>query len=174
MKEKRKNYFIMLKQLVIIFCSCALVSCASPESVTEPANTSAGGGRTDCIFRSSIRGYSVLDESNLIIEGSGRRKYHVALRQRAYGISSSWGITFDSPTSRVCAGFSEVVFDDHMNGRSIGIASIRELSPEDHEDLLIRFGKKKPEIEQTPAPTEVKGAEVEELDTADTDDTSGN
>jgi len=57
---------------------------------------------------------------------------------------------------------------------SIRIASIRELSPEDHEDLLIQFGKKKPEIEQTPAPREVKGAEVEELDTAAADDSSGN
>jgi len=32
----------------------------------------------------------------------------------------------------------------------------------------------KPEIEQTPVPREVKGAEVEELDTAAADDSSGN
>jgi len=163
-----------LKQWFILLFSCYLASWAGPDSATKPADGGAGSGRSDCIFRSSIRGYSVLDESNLIIEGSGRRKYHVALRQRALGISSSWGITFDSPTSRVCAGFSEVVFDGHLAGQSIAIASIRELSPEDYEDLLIRFGKKRPEIEQTPAPAEVKGAEVEELDTADTDDTSGN
>jgi len=163
-----------LKQLVIVFFSCYLAACANQDSAADTPNHGASSGRTDCIFRSSIRGYSVLDESNLIIEGSGRRKYHVALRQRALGISSSWGITFDSPTSRICAGFSEVVFDGHLAGQSIAIASIRELSPEDHEDLLIRFGKKRPEIEQTPAPAEVKGAEVEELDTADTDDTSGN
>lgn len=165
---------MLFKQLVIVISSCYLVSCAGHEATTEPTKAGAGSGRTDCIFRSSIRGYAVLDEANLIIDGSGRRKYHVTLRQRAYGISSSWGITFDSPTSTVCAGFSEVVFDDHMGGQSIAIASIRELSPEDHEDLLIRFGKKKREIEQTPAPAEVKGAEVEELDTADTDNTSGN
>lgn len=163
-----------LKQLFIAVFSCCLVSCASSDPSARPAQAGAGGSRTDCIFRSTIRGYTVLDESNLIIEGSGHRKYHVALRQRAYGISSSWGISFDSPSSRICAGFSEVVFDGHLDGQSIAIASIRELSPEDHEDLLIRFGKKKPEIEQTPAPAEVKGAEVEELDTADTDDTSGN
>ena len=165
-----------LKQLLIVVSSCCLISCAGTDSAAESTQADASGGRTDCIFRSSIRGYSVLDEANLIIEGSGRRKYHVTLRQRAYGISSSWGIAFDSPTGRICPGFSDVVFDDHMNRhhQSIAIASIRELSPEDHEDLLIRFGKKKPEIEQTPAPAEVKGADVEELDTADTDDTSGN
>ncbi len=61
-----------------------------------------------------------------------------------------------------------------MDGDSIRIASIRELSQEDHEYLLIQYGKKKPEIEQTPAPSDVKGAEVEELDTAANDGSSGN
>jgi len=109
----------------------------------------------------------------LIIEGAGRRKYHVALRRRAFGLKSSWSIGFDSQGSQVCAGFSEVVFKGHMDKESIRIASIRELSPEEHEDLLIQYGKKKPEIEQTPAPKDVKGAEVEELDPAATDDSSG-
>jgi hypothetical protein len=98
----------------------------------------------------------------------------MTLSRRAFGLQSSWGIVFDSPTSRVCAGFSEVIFDGQFDGESIRIASIRELSPEEHEDLLIRYGKKQPEIEQTPAPKEVKGAEVEELDPAAKDDSSGN
>ena len=67
-----------------------------------------------------------------------------------------------------------MVFAGHMEGDSIRIASIRELSSEEHESILIQFGKKKPEIEQTPVPREVKGAEVEELDTAAADDSSGN
>jgi len=75
--------------------------------------------------------------------------------------------------SRVCAGFDNVVFRGHLDNESIRIAFIRELSPEDHEDLLIQFGKKKPDIEQTPAPQAVGGAEVEELDTAAADDSSG-
>ena len=53
-----------------------------------------------------------------------------------------------------------------MGAESISIRSIRELSADEHEDLLIRYGKKEPEIEHTPAPREVKGAEVEELDPA--------
>jgi hypothetical protein len=79
-------------------------------------------------------------------------------------LRSSWSIAFDTPTGRVCAGFSEVVFDDQMGIDKIRIASIRALTPEDEEDLLIRFGKKKPEFEHTPTPHEVKGADVEELD----------
>jgi hypothetical protein len=38
---------------------------------------------------------------------------------------------------------------------------------------LIQYGKKEPEIKQAPVPREVKGAEVEELDSAAFDDSSG-
>ena len=162
-----------IKQLITVVFSSILLACAGSETAPDGEDSGASSGRTDCIFRSSIRGYSVLDESNLVIEGSGRHYYHVVLRRRAHGIKSTWAIGFDSPTSRVCAGFSEVVFQDTVSMDSIGIMSIRELSPEDHEYLLIQFGKKKPEIEQTPVPREVKGAEVEELDTAAADDSSG-
>jgi len=163
-----------LKQFIISAFSSTLLACASPDTASDTDESNASGGRADCIFSSSIRGYNVLDESNLVIEGSGRKKYHVVLRRPARGIRSTWAIGFDSPSSRVCADFSEVVFKGHMEGDSIRIASIRELSSEEHESILIRFGKKKPEIEQTPVPREVKGAEVEELDTAAADDSSGN
>ena len=66
------------------------------------------------------------------------------------------------------------MFKGHLEGESISIASIWELSPEDHEKLLIQFGKKEAEIKQTPVPKEVKGADVEELDPAANDDSSGN
>ena len=64
----------------------------------------------------------------------------------------------------VCTMSGEVVVNDGFGLESYRIRSIRELSPEDLDDLLIRFGKKKPEIEQPPATNEVDGAEVEELD----------
>jgi hypothetical protein len=107
------------------------------------------------------------------VSTSGRRKYHVALQRRAHGLRSSWAIAFKSPTGRICAAFSEVVFDGHFDGESIRIASIRELDPEEEEDLLIRYGKKEPEIELTPVPQDVKGADVEELDPAAADESSG-
>jgi len=84
--------------------------------------------------------------------------------RRAYGLRNSWGIVFASRTSRICSGFGEIIFEGHLDGESIHISSIRELSPEEEEHLLIRFGKKEPEIRRTPAPQEVKGADVEELD----------
>ena len=166
-------YSLLYKQLVTLLISSVLLACSSSQSNLNSDESEATTRRADCILRSSIRGYSVLDESNLIVDGSGRRKYHVVLSRRAYGLRSSWGIAFNSSTGRICASFSDVSFDGNMGNESIRIASIRELSPEDHNDLLIRYGKKKPEIEQTPAPLEGAGAEVEELDPAAKDDPSG-
>ena len=96
----------------------------------------------------------------------------MGLQRRAFGIRSSWGIAFDSPTSSVCSG-NRILFDDQFAGESIPISFIREVGPDEEESLLIRFGKKEPEFDTTPAPTELPGAEVEELDTAATDDPSG-
>ena len=161
------------KQLVILFISCCLASCAGAGDPSEGGESTANSGRSDCIYEPSIRGYSVLDESNLIVEVSSNRNYHVALQRRARGLRFSQGIVFKSTTSRVCAGFDEIVFNDRMGGESVRIAAIKELSPEDHEDLLIQYGKKEPDFEQAPATKDVKGAEVEELDPA-ADDSSGN
>ncbi len=164
---------MLIKQIVILITSSALVACAASVDTPEGEQSDVSDGRPDCIFRSSIRGYSVLDESNLIIEASSRRNYHMSLRRRAHGIEFSRGIDFDSPTGRVCAAFSQVIFIGGSGGGKYRIDSIRELSEEEHEHLLIQYGKKEPEIEQTPVPREVKGAEVEELDPAAADEPSG-
>jgi len=156
-----KNLYL---SLVIITTSSIVTACAG--SVERPDSTADSGDSrgSDCIHEPSIRGYTVLDEANLIVSAAGKRKYHVELFRRAYGLRSSWAIAFDSATSRVCAGFSKVIFEGHFDDESIPISSIRELTPEAEEDLLIRFGKKEPEIKTPSAPTEVEGAEVEELD----------
>lgn len=164
---------ILMKHILIILFSCILWACAGNETALDDGSEQTSSRKADCILRSSIRGYTVLDESNLIVDASGRKDYHVTLRRRAHGLRSSWGIAFDSPTGRVCAGFSEVIFDGQFSNDSISIASIRKLNQGEREDLLIRYGKKKPEIETLPAPREVGGAEVEELDPAATDDPSG-
>ena len=44
------------------------------------------------------------------------------------------------------------------------IAAIRLIRPEEADWLLVRFGKKDPAEEQTPAPEPLESAEVEELD----------
>lgn len=119
----------------------------------------------DCIHEPSIRGYTVLDEQNLIVEAGGRRQYHVILSRRAQGLRFSHGIWFKTTTSRVCAGFDSLMYQGSMTGGN-RIESIRELSELEEEQLLIQFGKKEPEIEQMPAPQDVEGADIEELDEA--------
>lgn len=154
--------------IFIIVLSSSTLSCAATADRTDPGDNRG----SDCIYESSIRGYVLLDEANLIVDASARRKYHIGLRRRALGLRSSWGIAFDSPTGRVCAR-SYLLFDGQFGKESIPIAFIRELSPDEQEILLIEYGRKEPEIKQTPAPVELPGAEVEELDSGSRDRSSG-
>ena len=153
-----------LKHLLILFFSSVLLACAG----TPGEESGQRSHRGDCIHEPSIRGYTVLDERNLIID-AGRRSYHLVLQHRAWGLKSSLGVGFRTRTGRVCAGFDELVFEGHLDGESIRIESIQALTPEEEEHLLIRFGKKEPEIDYTPPPQDVKGADVEELDPDDSE-----
>ena len=154
----------MLKQCFIVLFSSGIVACAGPG---EPVELAADGGESrgrDCISQSSIRDYQVLDDSNLIVTAAVKRKYHVILTRRAFGLRSTWKIGFRSPTARICSGSGEIVFQDGMGPERITIRSVRELTPDEADELLVRFGKKEPEFEQAPATEDVEGAEVEELD----------
>ena len=153
-----------LKQIVIVCLSCSLLSCAATnEDPNEPEDAwETRGG--DCISQMSIRDYKVLDESNLIVTGTARRKYHIVLSRRAFGLRSTWRIAFQSSSGQVCSAFSDLIVDDGMGVDKIRIRTVRQLTPEEHDDLLVRFGKKEPDVKQTPEPVPIEGAEVEELD----------
>lgn len=154
----------MNKHIVIVAILSILSACATnKEGAVEGESAGARIG-SDCISQGSIRDYTVLDDANLIVTEGVSRKYHMELSRRAFGLRSTWQIGFRTPTGRVCGGFSDIVVNDGIGPDSIRISSIRRLTPEDEEDLLIRFGKKEPEIEQPRQPEEVDGAEVEELD----------
>jgi len=156
---------VFVKQLFIIGLSSGLLACASPGEAPSSDDFEVSSDGSDCIFEGTIRDYRVLDESNLIVTASGRQKYHIELNRPAYGLVSTWQIGFSSRgSSRICPGFSELIVDDSFGPEAIRIRSIRKLVPEEYEDLLIRYGKKEPEVEQTREPEEVEGAEVEELD----------
>ena len=62
------------------------------------------------------------------------------------------------------AGFDDIVIGNNFGSDQIRIASIRRLKQDELDELLIRYGKKKPEFEVSPATEDVEGAEVEELD----------
>ena len=106
----------------------------------------------------------MLDDDTLIFVASRKRAYLVELARRTIGLRSGYQLGLRSNTSRVCAGFGEVLVSNDFGTESVRITHIRPLSPEEHDEILIRFGKKEPEIEHTPEPVDVEGAEVEELD----------
>lgn len=144
--------------------SCALVACAGSEPDPLGGKIDVLPTGDDCISKATVRDYRVLDEENLVVTASAKRKYHIQLSSRAYGLSGSWHIGFKTYGMRICPGASDVVFEDNMGGDTIRIKSIRELTPPELDELLVHFGKKEPEELQTPAPEQVEGAEVEELD----------
>ncbi len=106
----------------------------------------------------------MLDDANLVVTGNGNRQYHVWLSRRAVGLRTSWKIGFRSTSGRICGGFDDILVDDGFGAERIRIAGIRQLTPEDYNELMVRFGKIEPTAEPAPAPESVEGAEVEELD----------
>ena len=151
-----------MKQLFIISFLCTLSGCAATSGQADGDRERSYIRSSDCISEGTIRDYKVLNDSNLIVTGSGRKTYHLELGRRATGLRSSWQIGFTSPSSWICAGLSELVVDDNFGPERIRIVRIRQLSNEDYEDLLLSFGKGgKP---KPPEPQPVEGAEVEELD----------
>lgn len=162
-KEELMKHII--KQCVLVLFSSSLLACAAPGEPSEDTSLADERVGRDCISQSSIRDYQVLDESNLIVTEGVKRKYHVVLAHRAFGLRSTWQIGFRTIGSRICANSADLVYNDGLAGpERVTVRSVRQLSPEDLDDLLVRFGKKEPDVEQAPAQDEIKGAEVEELD----------
>ncbi len=155
---------IFKKHWFIFVISSGLFACATTDEGGDGPVDGYQSSGADCISQRTIRDYRILDDANLIVTAMGNRKYHVVLSRRAMGLRSSWQIAFATRTGRVCAGFSDIVIDDSFGPTKIRIASLTRLNPDEHEELLIRFGKKKPEFEVSPVPEDVEGAEVEELD----------
>ena len=75
-----------LNHIVITFFSSVLLGCAASSDEYESAGDPVQSRSNDCFLQSSIRNYQVLDDSNLIVTGSGKRTYHVVLFNRAYGL----------------------------------------------------------------------------------------
>jgi len=148
-----------IKQKVIIFIlSVLLTSCATSERA--PAVPDSG---SDCISIRTIRDYTPLDRSRLIIEGGGKRLYYVTLVASSFQLRGSHQIGVNSRDAWLCPyGGDRLVFST-FGDTSAGIRGIMRITPEQAEELLFRYGKKERPEQQDPAPPELDGAEVEEL-----------
>ncbi len=155
---------MFLKQLFIVFLSSNLIACAGSAEPSREGHSDPVTARPDCISTRTIRDYRVLDDANLVVTAHAGRKYHIWLSRRAVGLRASWKIGFRSTNGRVCGGFDDIIVDDGFGPERIRMAGIRELTPEEYDNLLVRFGKREPATEPAPAIDSVDSAEVEELD----------
>jgi hypothetical protein len=155
---------LFIKQIITLVISGVLCACGGTPETSTGDPQEASGGRSDCISTRTIRDYRVLDDANLVVTAQANQKYHVVLSRRAVGLRSSWKIGFRSTTGRICGSFDDILVDDGFGPERIRIAAIRQLTPEEYEELLVRFGKKEPTTEQAPATRDIESAEVEELD----------
>lgn len=153
----------LIKHINIIhFLSLLLTSCATSERAPAVPRDLTDSG-SDCISIRTIRDYTPLDRSRLIIEGGGKRLYYVTLVASSFQLRGSHQIGVNSRDAWLCPyGGDRLVFST-FGDTSAGIRGIMRITPEQAEELLFRYGKKERPEQQDPAPQELDGAEVEEL-----------
>ena len=150
-------------QVVTILVLCIVAGCATPG---EPASDDSGDvdfRGSDCILISTIRDYTPLDDSNLLIYGPGKRAYFVTLVHSTFELRSSFRLQFSSRDGQLCPYGGDEIVVGSFGREAVGIRAISRVNEEQAEQLLIRYGRKKPAEQQAPAPEDVEGAEVEEL-----------
>lgn len=154
------------QRLMTITLSVLLASCATTEPDSELGEDLDPRG-SDCISIRTIRDYTPLDRSSLIMEATGKRFYYVTLSGSAFELRSSFRIGVESRDEWLCPyGGDRLVMDGLGSSANFGnnIRGIDRITAEQAEDLLYRFGKKeRPETEQAKPPPELGGAEVEEV-----------
>lgn len=154
---------LFIKQLLTVFTSSViLIACAATgeqETVAEDLDLRG----SDCILIPTIRDYTPLSRDSLLIHASAKRSYYVRLLSPGFGLNSSFTLATRSRDDRLCPYGGDAIIFDEFPGGEARIQSISRVTPEQVETLLVRYGKKEPGDTRDPAPTEVKGAEVEEL-----------
>jgi hypothetical protein len=154
----------LLKQWLMAFLSCSLLFGCAATSEQNELGTDINYAGSDCISIRTIRDYTPLDKSTLLIDGGGKRTYLVTLLHSSFELRSSHGIGFSSRDEWLCPYGGDELVIDSLSRERLRIRSISRVTEEQVEDILIRYGKKEPDTEQAPVPAETApGAEVEEL-----------
>jgi len=153
----------LIKQLIALIISCSVlpVFAVAEELDKLPDDLDLNG--SDCIWIRTIRDYAPLSRDSLLIHASGKRSYFVRLLTPSFGLKSSFQLGTRSRDDQLCPyGGDSIIFDD-LPGGETRIQAISRVTPDQVEQLLIRYGKKDPGDTEDPTPPQVKGAEVEEL-----------
>lgn len=160
--HKLKISFI--KQTVIAVLSFfTLITYADDRDELARVSSEYGTG-SDCIWLRTVRDYAALDDRHLLIRASGKRNYLVTLLHRSLDLRSSMGLGFSSRDDQLCPYGGDAIVVEGLSRETVGIRAISRVDDEQADELMVRFGKKGPDEQMTPAPKPVKGADVEELD----------
>jgi hypothetical protein len=153
----------VFRQILAILTSCIIAGCATTGEPDAGSSGDVDFRGSDCILISTIRDYTPLDHSNLLIYGPGKRAYFVTLVHSAFELRSSFRLQFSSRDGQLCPYGGDEIVVGSFGHEAVGIRAISRVTEEQAEQLLIRYGRKEPAEQQAPAPEDVKGAEVEEL-----------
>ena len=150
-------------QSLVIITSCVVAGCAATDRSESGSNGDIDYRGSDCILISTIRDYTPLDDSNLLIYGPAKRAYFVSLVHSTFELRSSFRLQFSSRDDQLCPYGGDGIVVGSFGRETVGIRAISRVTEEQADQLLIRYGRKEPAEQQAPAPEDVKGAEVEEL-----------
>lgn len=154
----------LLKQVLISTISCCLLAGCASSGKENGLGRDLNYSASDCISIRTIRDYTPLDRSTLLIEGGGKRSYLVSLVHASFELQSSHGIGFSSLDGSLCPYGGDEIVIESLSRERLRIRSISRLNEQQLEDVLIRYGKIEIDSEQDPVPAEeVEGAAVEEL-----------
>ena len=161
-KNMTKKYVLIQIFIMYFLGVFSLVSMALADEFDPESDLDYRG--SDCISIRTIRDYTALDDKNLLIWASPKRPYFVRLFTPAWGLRSSFQLGTVSRDDRLCPYGGDALVFDSAGRETSRIASIRRVTPEEADWLLVRFGHKEPAEQQTTAPEPLESAEVEELD----------
>lgn len=157
------KYKYLKKQLIILLFSSSILALSAAETSDSRDHPDLDFNGSDCIWIRSIRDYKPLDDRSLLI-WSGSRPYYVRLVTRSRGMRSAFGMSVDSRDDRLCPYGGDGLNFGGFTESTARVLAISRITKDQAEELLFRYGKQDAGEPQMPAPKELKGADVAELD----------
>ena len=145
----------LMTALGILAAAGGIAGCATTDT-SDRAGTD--GRASDCIFSSSIRDFTALDNRNLILDAPGSRAYHVVLATPSLNLQSEFriGVLDRDGDNRICPFGRDRILVDGPLREEISIRSIRQIDEVGVEALRVEFGLEEAASEDSVTVTEVE------------------
>ena len=111
-----------------------------------------------CMFSSTIRDFTTLDDRNLILDAPGNRAYHVVLATPSINIETEFRIAVvdRDRDGRICSYGRDRILIDGPLTEQVSIRSIEQIDEIGVEALKVRFGLIEPATEEAVTVTEIE------------------